>query len=764
MQHTLCSHALRELVAASLLASSIPAALATCYQVDFAAGDDARNGLSPDTAFKHSPGDSAATGLAAAVKLLPGDSVRFKGGVIYRGTVGVKASGEAGKPIVFDGNTDGTWGTGKAIIDGGAPITGWQRCASAAEAKGNVRWAEIFHVDVPRPTSFKELNLCDGTTVLPISQQPNPKNPFWQEDISTYQVATGLLVSAGGTRLAAEKGTHEHKDLPLSGLLIGEPALIDPVPGAGFTCTLDQAQTIVAVGLAVQPQYAAIKEVVVLGDGKELLHFDLAKDDKGTLQRFELPAPATVSSLTFRFLSMYEPKGKNDWSKIRQIAAFTKDGTNPLKGAGVMTFTDKAYLNQPEADWYDGMTFGFFGGHAFVIEEPILGYNPATGTVQLKAFAGPQYKQTQYCLFNSVRLIDQPGEYSVEATADPKISRIFLLPRTVKDGQPVDIAISTRKVGFALEGASYITVQGFTVRRQNAHALLATGPAAGVVFRHCEATLVRGVSAIECDKIQAMTVAECQVHDNPGHTRGIVLHTCSSGSVVRGCNIVRNTATALDYYTTIDSQVIGNTVLEHHGMHGNGLTFYVGCRNILVEGNRVANGNNGMTMSDATNFIVRNNLFDSSGNEDGMGVCLWTCQSIRDVQLLNNTIVRSDHSKDWTVGLFTNCKDVAGLVVRNNIIDGVDGGHGVFAKGGIFSHNLYTRVSKDPKQPQLGTNNLVELDLKRIFVDPAHDDFHLCAGSPAIGAGTDVGVATDIDGKPRPTTRPPDIGAWAYGK
>ena len=368
MQHTLCSRALRGLVAASLLNLAVPAALATCYQVDFAAGDDARNGLSPDTAFKHSPGDSAATGLAATVKLRPGDSIRFKGGVIYRGTVGVKASGEAGKPIVFDGNTDGTWGTGKAIIDGGAPITGWQRCASAAEAKGNVRWAEIFHVDVPRPTSFKELNLCDGTTVLPISQQPNPKNPFWQEDISTYQVATSILVSAGGTRLAAEKGT--------------------------------------------------------------------------------------------------------------------QDGTNPLKGAGVMTFTDKAYLNQPEADWYDGMTFGFFGGHAFVIEEPILGYNPATGTLQLKAFDGPQYKQTQYCLFNSVRLIDQSGEYSVEATADSKLSRIFLLPRVVQDGQPVDIAISTRKVGFALEGASHVTVQGFTLRRQNEHALLATGPAAGVVFRN----------------------------------------------------------------------------------------------------------------------------------------------------------------------------------------------------------------------------------------------------------------------------------------
>ena len=751
------------LVAASLLA---PSALATSYHVDFVAGDDARNGLTPTTAFKHCPGDTVSTGLAAAVKLLPGDSVRFKGGVVYRGAVGVKVSGEAGKPIVFDGNIDGTWGTGKAVIDGGASITGWKKCASAAEAKGNVRWAEIFQVDVPRAKSFKELNLCDGTTALPVSQRPKTKDPFWQEDVSNFLESKSIIESGGGTRLAVEAGTRDDKMGPLSGLLIGNPAVISPVPGVGFTYTLEKAQTVVAVAMADQPQYPAIKEVVVLGDGKELMHFNLAKDDKGTLQRFELPAPATVTTLTFRVLSLQTPVGKDDWSKLKQVAAFTKEGADVLKGSDIMTFTDKAHLNQPEANWYNGMTFGFWEGGNAVLELPIKGYDPATGTLRLPVFSRPQYKQTKYCLFNSVRLIDKPGEYSVEDNADGKTSRLSLLPPMVADGQPVNISTSVQKFGFELDGASHIVVQGFLVRRQAGRALSAQGPAggraSGVVFRDCEVTLVRGDIAVSGYRVDDLLIERCNVHDNPGHTKGVAIHT-SAKAIVRDCRVVRTTSTAVVFYLSTDCQVIGNTVLENYGMHANGLSFYTQSRNILIERNRVAHGNIALTMQDSNDLIIRNNLFD--GSDKAMVVGLWSGPTIKNVQFLNNTMVRSDRSHEFTVGLFTNCKAVEGLVVRNNIIDGVgDDRHGVFAKGGVFSNNLYTRALDQLQDPNLGTDCLNELDLKKIFVDPEHDDFRLCAGSPAIGAGTDVGVATDIEGKARPKTGRPDIGAWVYGK
>jgi hypothetical protein len=44
--------------------------------------------------------------------------VEFKGGVAYNGTILLKWSGSPGKPITYDGNSGGTFGTGRAVIDG----------------------------------------------------------------------------------------------------------------------------------------------------------------------------------------------------------------------------------------------------------------------------------------------------------------------------------------------------------------------------------------------------------------------------------------------------------------------------------------------------------------------------------------------------------------------------------------------------------------------------------------------------------------------
>jgi hypothetical protein len=98
---------------------SVPVATnGTAYYVDFAHGSDRNAGTTPTTAWQHAPGDPAATGTPANVTLLPGDSVHFKGGVVYNGTVVLTFSGEPGRPITYDGNLNGTYGTGRAILDG----------------------------------------------------------------------------------------------------------------------------------------------------------------------------------------------------------------------------------------------------------------------------------------------------------------------------------------------------------------------------------------------------------------------------------------------------------------------------------------------------------------------------------------------------------------------------------------------------------------------------------------------------------------------
>src|SRR5580658_5580973 len=88
------------------------------YFVDFSSGDDAATGKSQEAAWKHAPGDTNATAVAAAAQLAPGDVVLFKGGVAYYGSVKVTASGTAGSPIVLEGGPQQGWGSDRAIVDG----------------------------------------------------------------------------------------------------------------------------------------------------------------------------------------------------------------------------------------------------------------------------------------------------------------------------------------------------------------------------------------------------------------------------------------------------------------------------------------------------------------------------------------------------------------------------------------------------------------------------------------------------------------------
>src|SRR5688500_7892302 len=114
----------------ALGAMTLPAFGAT-YYVDFAGGNNAADGVAPESAWKHSPGDKSATDKPKAAKLAPGDTIVFKGGVAYQGEIQLNATGTEGNPITLDGNSEGKFGEGRAILDGARMITNWQRVGSA---------------------------------------------------------------------------------------------------------------------------------------------------------------------------------------------------------------------------------------------------------------------------------------------------------------------------------------------------------------------------------------------------------------------------------------------------------------------------------------------------------------------------------------------------------------------------------------------------------------------------------------------------------
>jgi parallel beta-helix repeat protein len=92
---------------------------AATYYVDFLNGLNTNTGRSHTNAWRTCPGDAAATLAPLQTALAAGDSVVFRGGIVYKGEMGVRWSGTGAlAQIIYDGNSSGKWGIGKAIIDG----------------------------------------------------------------------------------------------------------------------------------------------------------------------------------------------------------------------------------------------------------------------------------------------------------------------------------------------------------------------------------------------------------------------------------------------------------------------------------------------------------------------------------------------------------------------------------------------------------------------------------------------------------------------
>ena len=168
------------------VASAAGTACAQNYYVDFEGGSNGNSGRSPASAFKHCPGDREASGRAANTGLKPGDTVIFKGGVHYRGSIEARWSGEKGGRITYDGNTAGTFGQGRAILDGSEIVTGWKRCRSAAECGGNPNWKNIYWAHAPKLFSAMTAGVDQDGRLLYPAQYPNPKDPFWSDDRGSF--------------------------------------------------------------------------------------------------------------------------------------------------------------------------------------------------------------------------------------------------------------------------------------------------------------------------------------------------------------------------------------------------------------------------------------------------------------------------------------------------------------------------------------------------------------------------------------------------
>jgi hypothetical protein len=224
-----------ELIVAILM--FCPTAFAATYYVDFAKGSDGNIGTSAEVPWQHAPGDSNATDGPAAAALRPGDTIIFKGGVAYRGLVSAKWNGTAAQPIIYDGNTAGSFGVGRALIEGADPLTNWTKCASANDCLGNPYWTNLFYTTVPTNMIARVLagRLHQNDELLWVAQEPDLTNPFLFDEVDEYfQVPPSSVTTTSIVDSAVLKGGDSNRWVGTSVIIWHSPNVVSICAITGY--------------------------------------------------------------------------------------------------------------------------------------------------------------------------------------------------------------------------------------------------------------------------------------------------------------------------------------------------------------------------------------------------------------------------------------------------------------------------------------------------------------------------------------------------
>lgn len=627
------THLLRSFIIALVAMVGLSAsAFATTYYVDYAGGDNRADGTSPRTAWKHSPGDTNATGNPAEIRLAAGDRIIFKGGVQYHGQIVLTVSGAAENPIVLDGNTAGNFGEGRAILDGGQVIGGWNRVQSAEQVGGNPRWSEIYYADIDVDVTTN----VSQNRFVPHRKAPRDSQAPWQR--------------------------------------------------------------------------------VILADGEH-----------GILPIAQSPKPSDP----------FYPDLPGDFYRSEETL-----GTEGNQSVII----DPENLTADDPSFYDGMMVGVHGGNNHVYFAPVIRFDPEGRRLLVPRFTARTYPQTRYALYNSVRLIRNPGEWAIRPLGDGR-SRVYLLPARAQEDAPTDISFPTYGTAITIRnGASHHHIEGFLIQRYSGgeggiSVARARTRSQHITIRDCEIRFVSGHAGIGLNYCDHIVIERCFIHHSPGWTTAIFLNRVNHYAV-SDSRLVKNSGSGIRHYECREGVVRNNVILDHFGMHASAINVYEGCANVLLEGNYIQN--TATINRNADNIIFRNNVIDGMGRT-AIAMAMWTSgtvggRAIRDVQFINNTFVNVNPNVNWGAGLFgqgiNSPSSPEGLVIRNNIIDRMGGD-----LPGTIQNNIFTR-SVEPRLR--GEDYQVITDLQKLFIDPANGDFRRRPGGPAMEVGADVPPPKDL--------------------
>jgi parallel beta-helix repeat protein len=311
--------------------------------------------------------------------------------------------------------------------------------------------------------------------------------------------------------------------------------------------------------------------------------------------------------------------------------------------------------------------------------------------------------------------------------------------------------------GINLEGASYMTVQGFTVdgsTRAGIRAVLCEH----VTIRNntLDANGVWGILTGFCDDL----LIENNVASNSIEQHGIYVGNSGDRPVIRGNTIFGNNANGIHMNGDVSEGgdgIISNAIVEANVIFDNGV-----------------GGGSGINCDGVQDSLIRNNLIY---DEHASGISLYQIDgggpSSRN-RVLNNTVLIASNGR-WAL----NIQDgAANTTARNNVLWNAHSFRGSLdisadsLPGFTDDHNaVMDRFTTDggdtiltlaewQQQTGLDAHSFVSTP-GALFVDAGSDDYELSPTSPALDAGeTRADVPTDILGVARPQGPGFDIGAY----
>ncbi len=371
----------------------------------------------------------------------------------------------------------------------------------------------------------------------------------------------------------------------------------------------------------------------------------------------------------------------------------------------------------------------------------------------------------RYTIINHRAAFDSLGEYWVDIAN----SLIYLIPPSSFNPNNSDITYSKRQEALDVQ-ASYNLIKNMVVQkgaagtgqyRHNGGIRIYNGNSAshytGITIDNVESRYnnsIEGYAAIYAEYADNTTIRNCYVHHNAPN-RGIHV-TSSDYALVENNEVTAIDGTAIAFFGVNYGAITHNYVHDNASVHGNGITTYLSSNHNTVAYNRVINSQIAYTTQASADNIIAFNIF-STPADSGVTVAAWSSAGTSDLEFYNNIILNGTPGS----GLYVASDSEAGLIVKNNIMDG-----GPNLTGSNISNNIYTSLAYNQSVGygwSLGPGE-VEATYDQLFVDAPGGNYQPKADSTSINAGVDMSASLlteDLLGVSL-ADRIWDIGAYEY--